>query len=131
MTKKLDQIADQAYGAAVRNLNGLVQENRAPLKDFTQNGLQQFQGLAVDIAAWSWNSSYTVNTLDHDPSRLIYGDRREDTVRNEFLPPTALLAMRFCRHENAHSRCSPLFSCSPAASAISCRSRNRRQRSIA
>ncbi len=76
MTKKLDQIADQA-GAAVRNLNGLVQENRAPLKDFTQNGLQQFQELAVDIRGLVAELSRTVNTLDHDPSRLIYGDRRE------------------------------------------------------
>jgi phospholipid/cholesterol/gamma-HCH transport system substrate-binding protein len=76
MTKKLDQIADQA-GAAVRNLNGAVQENRVPLKDFTQNGLQQFQELAVDIRGLVAELSRTVNTLDHDPSRLIYGDRRE------------------------------------------------------
>jgi phospholipid/cholesterol/gamma-HCH transport system substrate-binding protein len=76
MTKKLDQIADQA-NTAVRNLNGAVQENRVPLKDFTQNGLQQFQELAVDIRGLVAELSRTVNTLDHDPSRLIYGDRRE------------------------------------------------------
>jgi phospholipid/cholesterol/gamma-HCH transport system substrate-binding protein len=76
MTKKLDQIADQA-GTAVRNLNGAVQENRAPLKDFTQNGLQQFQELAVDMRSLVAELSRTVSALDRDPSRLIYGDRRE------------------------------------------------------
>jgi phospholipid/cholesterol/gamma-HCH transport system substrate-binding protein len=76
MTKKLDQIADQA-GTTVRNLNDTVQENRVPLKNFTQNGLQQFQQLAVDMRSLVSELSRTVNTLDRDPARLIYGDRRE------------------------------------------------------
>jgi phospholipid/cholesterol/gamma-HCH transport system substrate-binding protein len=76
MTKKLNQIADQA-NTAVRNANAAVQENRTPLKDFTQNGLQQFQELAVDMRSLVAELSRTINTLDRDPSRLIYGDRRE------------------------------------------------------
>ena len=61
----------------MRNLNGMVQENRGPLKDFAQNGLQQFQQLAIDTRALVAELSRTVNTLDRDPSRLLYGDRRE------------------------------------------------------
>ena len=76
MTKKLDQVADQA-STAMRDINGVVQENRASLKDFTQNGLQQFQQLAVDVRSLVAELSRTINTLDRDPSRLIYGDRRE------------------------------------------------------
>jgi phospholipid/cholesterol/gamma-HCH transport system substrate-binding protein len=76
MTKKLDQIADQT-NAALRNMNAAVQENRAPLKDFTQNGLQQFQQLAVNLRSLVAELSRTVNSLERDPSRLIYGDRRE------------------------------------------------------
>jgi phospholipid/cholesterol/gamma-HCH transport system substrate-binding protein len=76
MAKKLDQIADQA-GTAVRGVNGMLQENRAPLKDFTQNGMQQFQQLAADTRALVAELSRTVNALDRDPSRLLYGDRRE------------------------------------------------------
>jgi len=76
MTKKLNQVADQA-GTTVRNLNGMVQEDRGPLKDFAQNGLQQFQQLAIDTRALVAELSRTVNTLDRDPSRLLYGDRRE------------------------------------------------------
>jgi phospholipid/cholesterol/gamma-HCH transport system substrate-binding protein len=76
MTKKLDQIADQA-NTAVRNINGMVTEDRAPMKDFAQNGLQQFQQLAIDTRALVAELSRTVNALDRDPSRLLYGDRRE------------------------------------------------------
>lgn len=75
-TQKLGHVADQA-STAVANLNGMVQENRAPLKDFTQNGLQQFQQLAVDTRNLVAELSRTLDTLDRDPSRLIYGDRRE------------------------------------------------------
>jgi phospholipid/cholesterol/gamma-HCH transport system substrate-binding protein len=76
MTKKLNQIADEA-NTTMRNANAAVQENRAPLKDFTQNGLQQFQELAVDMRSLVAELTRTINTLDRDPSRLIYGDRRE------------------------------------------------------
>jgi phospholipid/cholesterol/gamma-HCH transport system substrate-binding protein len=76
MTKKLNQIADQA-NASLRNVNAAVQENRAPLKEFTQNGLQQFQELAVDMRSLVAELSRTINGLERDPSRLIYGDRRE------------------------------------------------------
>lgn len=75
-TQKLGQVADQA-STAVANLNGMVQENRAPLKDFTQNGLVQFQQLAIDTRNLVAQLSRTIGTLDRDPSRLLYGDRRE------------------------------------------------------
>ena len=76
LTKKLNQITDQT-NTALRNMNAAVQENRAPLKNFTQTGLQQFQQLAVDMRSLVAQLSRTVNSLDRDPSRLIYGDRRE------------------------------------------------------
>ena len=76
MTKKLDQIADQT-GATVRNINGMVQDNRAPLKDFSQNGLQQYQQLAIDTRALLSELSRAVNSLQRDPTRMLYGDRRE------------------------------------------------------
>lgn len=75
-TQKLDQIADQA-NTTMHNVNGLVQENRGALKNFTQDGLQQFQQLAVDARGLVAQLSRTVGTLDRDPSRLLYGDRRE------------------------------------------------------
>jgi phospholipid/cholesterol/gamma-HCH transport system substrate-binding protein len=76
LTKKLDQIADQA-NTTVRNINSMVQEDRAPLKAFAQTGLSQFQQLTLDTRALVAELSRTVNGLDRDPSRLLYGDRRE------------------------------------------------------
>lgn len=75
-TQKLDQIADQTR-TTMHNVNGMVQDNRGALKDFTQNGLQQFQQLAVDARSLVAQLSRTVDTLDRDPSRLLYGDRRQ------------------------------------------------------
>jgi phospholipid/cholesterol/gamma-HCH transport system substrate-binding protein len=75
-TQKLDRIADQA-STAVKDVDGMVQENRGPLKQFTQGGLQQFQQLTSDARALVAQLSRTLDTLDRDPSRLLYGDRRE------------------------------------------------------
>ncbi|HVA13362.1 MAG TPA: MlaD family protein [Stellaceae bacterium] len=76
VTQRLDRVADQA-GAAVHDFDGLVKDNRGPLKNFTQNGLAQFQQLAVDARGLVAELSRTVKTLNRDPSRLLYGDRRQ------------------------------------------------------
>jgi phospholipid/cholesterol/gamma-HCH transport system substrate-binding protein len=76
MTKKLDQVADQT-GATVRSINGLVQDNRASLKDFSQNGLQQYQQLAIDTRALVSELSRAIGSLERDPSSILYGDRRQ------------------------------------------------------
>jgi phospholipid/cholesterol/gamma-HCH transport system substrate-binding protein len=75
-TQKLDHIADQA-NTTVKDVDGLVQENRGPLKQFTQSGLQQFQQLTSDARALVAELGRTLDNLDRDPSRLLYGDRRE------------------------------------------------------
>jgi phospholipid/cholesterol/gamma-HCH transport system substrate-binding protein len=75
-TQKLNQIADQA-SKAVHDIDGMVLEDRGPLKDFTQNGLQQVQQLATDARGLVAELSRTVNKLDSDPSSILYGDRRE------------------------------------------------------
>jgi phospholipid/cholesterol/gamma-HCH transport system substrate-binding protein len=76
MAKKLDQVADNA-NTAVRSINGMVQDNRASLKDFSQNGLRQYQQLAIDTRALIAELSRTVSALGRDPSSIIYGDRRQ------------------------------------------------------
>ncbi|HLI22945.1 MAG TPA: MlaD family protein [Stellaceae bacterium] len=76
MTQKLDQVAD-GTSKTVKDMDALVQEDRAPLKDFAQNGLPQLQQLASDARALVAQLSRAVDQLDSDPSRLLYGDRRE------------------------------------------------------
>lgn len=75
-SQKLDRIADQA-DKTVKDLDTIVQENRGPLREFTQSGLAQFQQLAGDARNLVAQLSRTLNSLDRDPSRLLYGDRRE------------------------------------------------------
>jgi phospholipid/cholesterol/gamma-HCH transport system substrate-binding protein len=76
VTQRLDKVADQA-NATVRDADGLIQDNRGAVKDFTQNGLGQFRQLAIDARSLVAQLSRTVSSLDSDPSRLLYGDRRE------------------------------------------------------
>jgi phospholipid/cholesterol/gamma-HCH transport system substrate-binding protein len=76
VTQKLDKVADEA-NKAVHDVDGMVQDNRGPLKDFTQNGLQQVQQLAIDARGLVAELSRTVNKLDSDPSSILYGDRRQ------------------------------------------------------
>lgn len=76
VTQKLNQVAESA-NKTVKDLDALVQEERGPLKDFTQNGLHQLQQLATDARGLVAQLSRAVDQLQSDPSRLLYGDRRE------------------------------------------------------
>lgn len=72
---KVSAVAGQA-GGAVRDFQGMVQENRAPLRQFTQNGLDELQQLVTQTHTLVAAMTRAVNTIERDPSRLIYGDRR-------------------------------------------------------
>ncbi len=74
--KRLDDVSAQA-GAAIHDFDGLVQENRAPLKAFTQNGLDELRQLVAQTHTLVTTMNRTVDSIERDPSRLIYGDRRE------------------------------------------------------
>jgi phospholipid/cholesterol/gamma-HCH transport system substrate-binding protein len=71
-----DGVAVQATNA-MRDADALVKENREPLKEFTQNGLDEMRQLVGQTQNLVTALTRTVNTLERDPSRLIYGDRRE------------------------------------------------------
>lgn len=73
---RFDQVAGQ-LGTTVRDIDGLVKDNRAPLKEFTENGLGELRDLVVQTNTLVGAMTRTVDSLERDPSRLIYGDRRE------------------------------------------------------
>jgi phospholipid/cholesterol/gamma-HCH transport system substrate-binding protein len=73
---KVDGVAVKASGA-VDDFRGLVQENRAPLREFTENGLDQLQQLLTDTHTLVATMTRTVDSIERDPSQLIYGDRRQ------------------------------------------------------
>lgn len=74
-TRRLDKVADQA-GVAIRNINGMVQENRKPLRDFTRNGLDELRQLVANTQTLVRAMTRTVDAIDRNPSRLLYGDQR-------------------------------------------------------
>lgn len=83
VSQRLNKFVDQANQlttqatSTVRDADGLIQENRGAVKSFTQDGLGQIQQLAVEARGLVAQLSRTVNSLNSDPSRLLYGDRRE------------------------------------------------------
>lgn len=81
--RKLDGIMSQTSNviaqtsSTIRNIDGLVKENREPLKEFTQNGLDELRQLVGQTQTLVTTMTRTVDTIERDPSRFIYGDRRE------------------------------------------------------
>jgi phospholipid/cholesterol/gamma-HCH transport system substrate-binding protein len=81
--RKLDGVIAQTNGViaqagdTIRNVDGLVKENREPLKEFTQNGLDELRQLVGQTQALVNTMTRTVDTIERDPSRFLYGDRRE------------------------------------------------------
>jgi phospholipid/cholesterol/gamma-HCH transport system substrate-binding protein len=60
-----------------RHLDTIVQENRAPLRDFTQRGLSEVQQLLADARVLVNQLTRIADTVERDPARFLYGDRRE------------------------------------------------------
>ena len=69
-TRKLDRLVD--------HLDAVVQENRQPLRDFSQNGLNQASQLLVEARAVIANLNRITDDIQRDPTRFLFGgDRRE------------------------------------------------------
>ncbi|MGH7035306.1 MAG: MlaD family protein [Stellaceae bacterium] len=73
---RVDTLAANA-GDAVHDFQGLVRDNRAPLKDFTQNGLGELRQLLAQTSTLIATTTRTMNSIERDPSLLLYGDRRQ------------------------------------------------------
>jgi phospholipid/cholesterol/gamma-HCH transport system substrate-binding protein len=59
------------------HLDALVQENRQPVRDFSQRGLSEMQQLVADARALVAEMTRIADTLRRDPARFLYGERRE------------------------------------------------------
>jgi phospholipid/cholesterol/gamma-HCH transport system substrate-binding protein len=60
-----------------RQLQQLVQENRPGLREFTQGTLTQVSNLMSDMQRFIAGLSRFVATIERDPARLLFGERRE------------------------------------------------------
>jgi phospholipid/cholesterol/gamma-HCH transport system substrate-binding protein len=60
-----------------RQLQLVVQENRAGLRDFSQRTLNQFSELVGDTQQLIKGLGRFVSAIERDPARLLFGERRE------------------------------------------------------
>jgi paraquat-inducible protein B len=56
-------------------VNNLIAENRAGLRDFTQSGLYEYTGLAQDAQRMVDEITRVTEELQRDPARFLFGDR--------------------------------------------------------
>jgi phospholipid/cholesterol/gamma-HCH transport system substrate-binding protein len=79
LTLTLDEFgrSAKALGQATDHLDAFVQENRPGFKDFTQRGLTQTEQLVADSRSLVAALNRIAAEIERDPSRFLYGDRRE------------------------------------------------------
>ncbi len=65
------------FDLTAQHLDGLVQDNRPALKDFTRGGLNELNQLISDTRVLVAGLTRIVNEVERDPSRFIFGERRE------------------------------------------------------
>jgi phospholipid/cholesterol/gamma-HCH transport system substrate-binding protein len=69
-SRKLDKLAT--------NLDALVQENRGPLRDFSQRGLTQLSQLLVDARTLVGELTRLSDEIERDPTRFFFGANRRE-----------------------------------------------------
>lgn len=58
-------------------VNNMVAENREGLRDFSQNGLYEFTGLAQDAQRMVDQITRVMEDLERDPARFLFGNRNQ------------------------------------------------------
>jgi phospholipid/cholesterol/gamma-HCH transport system substrate-binding protein len=72
MVAKLESALGELESAS-RNANALVAENRGPIADFTQEGLQQVGPAMVELRALVRDLRRVANRLDGNPAGYLLG----------------------------------------------------------
>jgi phospholipid/cholesterol/gamma-HCH transport system substrate-binding protein len=60
------------------DLDALVQENRPPLRDFTQRGLNELSQLIVDARSLVGELTRLSEEIERDPARFLFGGERRE-----------------------------------------------------
>jgi len=68
---------------ASRQLQLVLQENRPGIRNFTQSTLTQVSDLVTDLARFVAGADRFVSGMERDPTRLLFGERREGIGRNQ------------------------------------------------
>src|SRR5947207_6969850 len=65
------------FGDTNRQLQQMLQENRPGLHEFTQSTLTQVSNLVSDMQRFIAGLTRFVSSVERDPARLLFGERRE------------------------------------------------------
>ena len=71
-TASVRQAAD-GFSKVATNLDGMLAENRAPLRDFTGNGLSEITSLVSNLRTLTDTLNRVADRLDRDPQRYLFG----------------------------------------------------------
>jgi len=71
-----DRLAQTLLGDS-RQIQQILAENRTGLRDFSQRTLPAVDSLVSDLQRFVWHLTRLATELEHDPTRLLFGDRRE------------------------------------------------------
>jgi phospholipid/cholesterol/gamma-HCH transport system substrate-binding protein len=67
----------QAISAAAVQIDALVAENRAPLNEFSNNGLYELTQAVTEIRILVSSLTRIASQIERDPARFLFGDRRQ------------------------------------------------------
>jgi phospholipid/cholesterol/gamma-HCH transport system substrate-binding protein len=71
-TASVRQAAD-GFNKVAADLDGILAENRAPLRDFTGNGLSEITSLVSNLRTLTETLNRVADRLDRDPQRYLFG----------------------------------------------------------
>lgn len=67
----------QKLGMAVGQIEAMVRENRGPIREFSQLGLNELYQLVAESRVLVSGLTRLSNEIERDPARFFFGDRRE------------------------------------------------------
>lgn len=83
-TLRQDGVAVKATSDQLRQLaasvDGVVQENRVPIRSFTNGGLTELTGLMSDLRVLSGTLNRVADRLDRDPQRYLFGNQTSSGI---------------------------------------------------
>jgi phospholipid/cholesterol/gamma-HCH transport system substrate-binding protein len=74
--KRLKDAAD-GFARVSRQMDTLIAENRAGLRDFSGSGLYEFTQLMIEARGLVESLTRVSQQLERDPARFLFGDRRK------------------------------------------------------
>jgi phospholipid/cholesterol/gamma-HCH transport system substrate-binding protein len=62
-------------------LNGVVAENRGPIRQFTEGSLPDLSGLIVDTRTAVDKTTTILDSIERNPTRFIFGNETSEGVK--------------------------------------------------